>query len=106
VILLLSILVAFFFLEEPWNWVVVALGIVLEIAETTLFVWWSKRRRATVGAETLVGRTAVVATDCLPEGQVRVAGEIWAARCVEGARAGEEVVVRAVDGLMLEIERA
>jgi membrane protein implicated in regulation of membrane protease activity len=105
-ILLLSILVAVLFLEEPWNWVVVAVGIVLEIAETTLFVWWSKRRRATVGAETLVGRTAVVATDCVPEGQVRVAGEIWAARCAEGARAGEEVVVRAVDGLMLEVERA
>jgi membrane protein implicated in regulation of membrane protease activity len=106
VILLLSILIAVLFLEEPWNWVVVALGIVLEVAETTLFVWWSKRRRATVGAETLVGRTAVVATDCLPEGQVRVAGEIWAARCEAGARAGEEVIVRAVDRLMLEVERA
>jgi membrane-bound serine protease (ClpP class) len=106
VILLLSLLLGVFVLEEPWNWVVVAVGATLEIAETGLFVWWSKRRKAAVGTETLVGRRAVVSVDCRPHGQVRVAGEIWQARCDAGADAGDAVVVREVRGLMLVVEPA
>ena len=49
-ILLLSILLAFFVLEEPWNWVVLIVGAILEVAETTLFVWWSKRAWKPSGA--------------------------------------------------------
>jgi membrane protein implicated in regulation of membrane protease activity len=104
VIFLVSLLLAIFVLEEPWNVVVVIVGGIFELGETALFVWWSKRRSATVGAQTLVGRKAVVAVDCMPEGQVRVAGELWGARCVAGASVGDEVVVRAVDGLTLEVE--
>ena len=105
-ILLVSLLLAIFVLEEPWNWVVVAVGATLEIAETGLFVWWSKRRKAAVGTETLVGRRAVVSVDCRPHGQVRVAGEIWQARCDAGADVGDAVVVREVRGLMLVVEPA
>lgn len=105
-ILLLSLLLGVFVLEEPWNWVVVAVGATLEIAETGLFVWWSKRRKAAVGTETLVGRRAVVSVDCRPHGQVRVAGEIWQARCDAGADVGDAVVVREVRGLMLVVEPA
>jgi membrane-bound serine protease (ClpP class) len=103
-VLLIAILLAFFVLDEPWNWVVLIVGAILEVAETTLYVWWSKRRKAVVGAEALIGRLAVVAADCLPEGQVRVAGELWHARCDAGARAGEEVVVREVEKLTLVVE--
>ena len=104
--LLLAILLAVFVLEEPWSWIVLVAGVTLELAETGLFVWWSKRRRSVVGADALVGRTAVVAVDCMPEGQVRVAGELWRARCRGGAAAGDEVVVTAVRGLELEVEPA
>ena len=102
-IFLPSLLLAVFVLEEPWNWVAVGLGILLEIGETLFFFWWSKRRKATVGAETLVGRTAVVSVECRPHGQVRVAGEIWQARCDAGAAVGEEVVVSQLDGLVLVV---
>jgi membrane protein implicated in regulation of membrane protease activity len=105
VIFLISLLLAVFVLEEPWNWIAVAVGIVLEIGETLFFFWWSKRRKATVGAETLVGRRAIVSVDCRPLGQVRVAGEIWQARCEEGAAVGERVVVSEVNGLVLLVER-
>lgn len=104
--LLVSLLLAVFVLDEPWSWVAVAAGASLEVVETTLLVLWSKRRAAVVGAEALVGRRAVVSADCLPEGQVRVAGELWRAQCRAGARAGEEVVVREVDGLTLVVEPA
>ena len=105
VVFLLSLLLAIFVLDEPWNWIAVGVGALLEVFETGFFVWWSKQRRATVGAETLVGRRAVVSADCLPAGQVRVGGEIWAARCDVGAHVGEEVVVRELDGLLLVVDR-
>jgi membrane protein implicated in regulation of membrane protease activity len=102
--LLVGLLLAILVLDEPWSWVAVGLGASWEIGETAMLVWWSKRRRAVVGAEALVGRTAVVSADCMPEGQVRVAGELWRARCRAGAGAGDEVVVREVDGLTLVVE--
>lgn len=102
--LLVAILLAIFVLDEPWDWIVLGLGGAWELAETTLLVRWSQRRRAVVGAETLVGRRAIVATACMPEGQVRVAGELWRAHCRAGAAAGDAVVVREVDGLTLVVE--
>ena len=104
--LLIGLVLAIFVLEEPWSWVAVGLGAAWEIGETALLVWWSKRRGAVVGAEALVGRRAVVAADCMPEGQVRVAGELWRARCRAGASVGEEVVVQEVEGLTLVVEPA
>jgi len=104
--LVVALLLAVLVLDEPWSWVAVGLGASWEIGETVLLIWWSKRRRAVVGAEALVGRTAVVFADCMPEGQVRVAGELWRARCAAGAEAGDEVVVREVDGLTLVVESA
>ena len=102
--LVVGLLLAIFLLDEPWSWLAVGLGAAWEIAETTLIVRWSQRRQAHVGVEALVGRRAVVAADCMPEGQVRVAGELWRARCDAGAGAGDEVVVREVDGLTLVVE--
>ncbi|HWL33071.1 MAG TPA: NfeD family protein [Gaiellaceae bacterium] len=101
-----SLLLAVFVLEEPWNWIAVGVGIMLEIGETLFFFWWSKRKKATVGAETLVGRKAVVSLDCRPDGQVKVAGEIWQARCDAGAAVGDDVLVRELDGLTLVVEPA
>lgn len=102
--LVVGLLLALFVLDEPWSWVAVSLGAVWEIAETVLLVRWSQRRRAAVGAEVLVGRRAVVAADCMPEGQVRVAGELWRAYCAGGATVGDEVVVREIDRLTLLVE--
>jgi membrane protein implicated in regulation of membrane protease activity len=41
-----------------------------------------------------------------PEGQVRINGEIWKARCEGGCDSGTAVVVRGIDGLTLEVEPA
>jgi membrane protein implicated in regulation of membrane protease activity len=71
----------------------------LDIAESVALLRWSKRRRSSVGAEALVGRTAVVATPT----QVRVAGELWEARADGPLVVGDDVVVRTVDGLTLEV---
>ena len=99
-LLLGGILLAVFVVPWPWGIATVVGGGVLDIAETFAFLWWSKRRRSSVGAETLVGQTAVVATPT----QVRVAGELWNARALRQLRPGEEVVVRAVEGLTLVVD--
>jgi membrane-bound serine protease (ClpP class) len=100
VLLLGGILLAVFVVPWPWGIVTVVAGGVLDIGESLAFVKWSRRRRSPVGAEALVGQTAVVATPT----QVRVAGELWEARSEAPLRVGDQVVVRAVDGLTLVVE--
>jgi len=103
---LIGVLLAIFVLPSPWGLVAVAVGAALDIAETFLFIWWSKRRKATVGVDSLVGKSGVAVGELWPEGQVKVNGEIWKARCDGGCEAGTAIVVRRVEGLMLEVEPA
>jgi membrane-bound serine protease (ClpP class) len=106
VLFLIALLLAIFVLPSPWGLVAVIVGAALDIAETGAFVWWSKRRQATVGVETLVGRHGVAVGDLWPSGQVKVGGEIWQARCAGGCDAGTQIVVRSVDGLTLVVDAA
>jgi membrane protein implicated in regulation of membrane protease activity len=100
-----AILLAVFVLPPVWGIVAVVLGALVEAGETAFWIRLSRRRKVQVGAETLIGAPAVVVTDCRPDGQVRLSGEIWAAHCDEGADAGEAVVVTARYGLTLVVER-
>jgi len=93
--------------------VIVIVAATIDIAETGTFFWWSRRRRrltpVAVGAETIVGRTGVALqrldpAAASPAGQVRVEGEIWAARSAEPIEPGAQVVISAVHGLVLEVE--
>jgi membrane protein implicated in regulation of membrane protease activity len=99
-----AILLAIFVLPSPWGIVAVVAGGLIDVAETAALWYWSRRRRAVTGAEALVGQKAVAASPLRPVGQVRVAGELWAARSVSGADVGDEVVVRDVDGLTLLVD--
>ena len=103
---LIALLLAVFVLPSPWGLVAVAVGGALDIGETFFFLRWSKRRRATVGVEALVGKQGVASSDLWPEGQVKIGGEIWQARCAGGCDAGTGVVVRAVEGLTLVVDPA
>lgn len=105
-LLTIAILLALFVLPQPWGLVAVAAGATLDIAETGVFLWWSKRRKAAVGIDALVGKTGVAVSELWPEGQVKIGGEIWKARCAGGCDPGTKVVVRAVDGLTLEVDPA
>jgi membrane protein implicated in regulation of membrane protease activity len=105
-ILVGAILLALFVVPAPWGLVLVAGGVAVEIGEAAFWVWLSKRRRPQVGAEALIGAEALVVTPCRPFGQVRVQGELWQARCDEGADRGETVHVSGLTGLVLVVERA
>lgn len=105
-LLFIGIVLAVFVLPSPWGLVAVGVGAALEIAETSVFFWWSKRRNPTVGVESLVGKRGVAVDALWPEGQVRVNGEIWKARCTGGCDPGSAVVVRRIEGLTLEVDSA
>jgi len=104
VAVLIAILLALFVLPSPWGLVAVVAAAALEVLEAWLFIAWSHRRRPAVGAEALVGKQAVAVSELVPDGQVRLDGELWRARCEAGARLGQPVVVRGVDGLTLVVE--
>ena len=102
--LLIAVILALFVLPYPWNLIVVIVAAVVDVIETGAFLWWSRRRRAAVGAETLIGKKGIAVGSLWPDGQIRVDGELWNARCEGGADAGTRVVVRGIEGLTLEVE--
>jgi membrane protein implicated in regulation of membrane protease activity len=104
VLTIVAVALALTVIPSPWGWVAVIVAGLIDIAETAFFVRWSKRRRASVGVETLVGRTAVVVRALTPRGQVKIDGEVWEARSDHDLLPGDEVVVAGVDGLVLEVE--
>ena len=98
-------IVLLIFVPSPWNVVSATVCLVLFCGE--LFFWnrTMRGRRKVVGAQTLVGQQAEVIAACKPAGQVRIGGEIWGARCEDGAEAGEAVRVVGLSGLTLLVER-
>src|SRR5262249_1708391 len=75
-LLLCGILLAVFVIPWPWGIFAILGGALLDIGESAAFLRWSRRRKSPVGPEALVGQTAVVMNPT----QVRLAGELWAAR--------------------------
>lgn len=104
--LAVGLLLALLVLDAPWSWAAVVVGAGVEVAESVFLLRWSRRRRATVGVEAMIGRRAVAVTDLRPAGQVKFDGELWQARCEAGVAAGDPVVIRRIEGLTLEVEPA
>ena len=69
---LIVALVLVFLLPSPWNLVAFAVGLVLFIGEVFFWNRTVRDKRASTGAETLIGRTATVVRSCRPDGQVRI----------------------------------
>jgi membrane-bound serine protease (ClpP class) len=65
----------------------------------------SQRRKSMTGAAGIIDREAVAQTELAPEGWVAVQGERWRAVADAPIAAGEKVVVTAVDGLTLHVQR-
>ena len=99
--LLATILLALFVVPAPWGIALVGVGVAIEVAEAWGMLWWSRRRRAVVGPEAMVGAEAVA----LGDGWVRVGGERWRARAEGRLVAGDAVEVVAVDGLTVVVRR-
>jgi membrane protein implicated in regulation of membrane protease activity len=95
---------AFVFLDPPWRYLVIAALLLIDVAEIFIWLRWRKRKSIT-GVENIVGTRGEVVSDCTPDGQVKVRGQIWTATCAEGARAGDAIVVTDVSGIRLTVAR-
>ena len=98
-------LVVFHVVQGTWALVLIIGAGVFEISQTAWWLRYTSRKHVQVGAETLIGRVVEVAQECRPIGYVRVHGELWRARCDEGARPGERVRVTGRRDLLLEVVR-
>ena len=75
----------------------------LEVAEIT---WGLRlaRHRSSVGAQTLIGREAVVVRALEPDGQVSIDGERWKAHSKMPLPENAKVVIESIDGLTLGVK--
>jgi membrane-bound serine protease (ClpP class) len=105
VALILALVLALIFLDWPWNLVAILGGLTVETAELTWGLSLARRWKPKTGAEAMIGEEAEVVSACRPVGEVRVQGELWQARCDEGADAGDTVRIERLDGLTLVVTR-
>jgi membrane protein implicated in regulation of membrane protease activity len=94
------------FAPWPWNLIAVLCGLAIETVELTWGLRLARRWRPQTGVEAMIGVTAEVVAPCRPDGQVRIQGELWEARCPEGADVGDSVRIEAIEGLTLVVGRS
>jgi membrane-bound serine protease (ClpP class) len=86
---------------------VTALAVSIPLGLITAFLMTialrARRNKVVTGAQGLVGETGVAQTALSPQGKVFIHGELWDAVASSPLLAGQLVVVRAVDGLILEV---
>src|ERR687895_431636 len=100
--LIVGTILAFMFLEWPWRGLVV-LGLFL-VEGVEIWLWlklW--KMPSSTGVEAMVGAHGRAVTDCNPEGQVRIKGQLWRAPCPVGVRGGGHITLTALRGLELEV---
>jgi len=103
-----------------WRWLLPEFGIRLPFSvligvmvawaafAVALFIFTTRtlKKQIVVGLPTMVGSRGKVASSLVPEGLVRIKGELWGATSAEGnVDTGEEVEVVGEDGLKLVVRR-
>src|SRR3984893_4108225 len=85
-----------------------ALGVSIPLGFITAFLmtiaFKARRNKVVTGVQGLIGETGVARTTLSPQGKVFVHGELWDAVSSSEIPAGQPVVVRRVDGLLLQVE--
>ena len=97
-----ALILGFILLDGWMRYAVIIAGALIEIAEISVWLRW-RNVRSTTGIESLVGMTGTALTECSPDGQVKVKGQIWKAHASEKVDAGDQVEITGVDGLLLEV---
>jgi len=64
----------------------------------------ARRNKMVSGAQGLIGETGIAQTPLSPRGKIFVHGELWDAVSSSDLAAGQPVVVRHVDGLLLQVD--
>ena len=82
--------------------------VVWAVFSAALFVFTTRilKKQAVVGLPTMIGSKGKVASSLVPEGLVKIKGELWGATSAEGnVDKGEEVEVVGEDGLKLVVRK-
>jgi membrane-bound serine protease (ClpP class) len=106
VALTIALILAILFVPWPWSLLVILTGLGIETGELVWGLRLARRWKPKTGAEAMIGQEAEVVSRCRPLGEVRVHGELWQARCEEGADIGERVCIERIEGLTLLVTRA
>ncbi len=77
--------------------------LVLVIMAITILVIRALRSRPVTGQEGFIGMEGVAISDIVPEGRVKIKGEIWNATADETIVAASKVVVVEMIGLMVKV---
>src|SRR5271165_1486814 len=88
----------------------VALGVSVPLGAITVFLMSialrARHAKVVTGQQGLIGAVGEARTDIDPEGKVFIQGELWNAHAPSRVGIGEQVVVRKVEGLELEVEKS
>jgi membrane-bound serine protease (ClpP class) len=86
-----------------------AAGVSIPVGVITVFLMTialrARRNKVVTGEQGMIGAIGEARTDIDPEGKVFVLGEIWNAHAPSRVPMGDQVVVRKVEGLELEVEK-
>ena len=89
---------------------VTALAVSIPFALITIFLmgiaYKARLNKVVTGGEGMLGEIGVVQTTIAPLGKVFVHGETWNAHSNETIEAGERIIVKRLNGLELEVEKA
>jgi membrane-bound serine protease (ClpP class) len=64
----------------------------------------ARRNKMVSGAQGLIGETGIAQTALTPRGKIFVHGELWDAVSSSDLSAGQSVIVRRIDGLLLQVD--
>jgi membrane-bound serine protease (ClpP class) len=87
---------------------VTALAISIPLGLITAFLMTialrARRNKVVTGSQGMIGETGIAQTMLSPQGKVFVHGELWDAVSSHDIPIGQLVVVRQVDGLILQVD--
>jgi membrane-bound serine protease (ClpP class) len=86
-----------------------ALSVSIPLGAITVFLMSialkARRNKVVTGEQGMIGSLGEARTDIDPEGKVFVQGELWNAHAPSRVGMGEQVVVKKIEGLELEVEK-
>ena len=108
VVLAIVFVVLWYFKVEIPLWAIIAIGLVLGTFAfiTHRAIVPSLRRKKVTGAEGMIGLEGEVVESLMPTGVIRVGGEYWQAKSLDGhIETGEDVEILGLNRLKLEVKR-
>jgi membrane-bound serine protease (ClpP class) len=86
-----------------------ALSVSIPLGAITVFLMSialkARRNKVVTGEQGMIGSLGEARTDIDPEGKVFVQGELWNAHAPSRVQMGEQIVVKKIEGLELEVEK-